>query len=534
MNVYRQIFQNQFTEVAKRQGDKQVSGYDNEHGWTYLSDDCKKFKAIRTYKTLFAMKEDTTYYTPNTFYRNDRRDESSLRWLNALVIDIDVKNNPNNEGLTVPDILDRVEGAGLPTPGLIVNTPSGGFHVYFYFSVAKRAFAKTIEFYKRIQREVAMQIGGDLAAIGAERYFRIPTAENIAYESNNRVLFHDLIDWLIIQQEDRSFSKTVVIGQQNLLVHPAILRLLEGVEEGKRDNTCYTLALAFKASDYSEEAAETRLQEWNANLEQPLSIGEVKRKVRSAFQGSKQGPSAYHICLLSGMPFSYRPFIGKKDREDRQYSHVEEWEADILAYLEQQKGKISGSQRKLAEDMGVPFSSFKVVISRLQDSNRINLMVEGKGRGAKTTLELVAQEQPMELIQEENNRNIDSAPVEMDAPVLSLKKNEPNPYTLKDPVVGGSLLMSSISISPATYNTTLLGTLSDSQLSFVQRVSTVTSFPVDLVAYIYSFTLTEFPELSHSILFELLTTGSLHLYTRIDDLLLYLFYEIQNYYEDVG
>ncbi|MBJ8353610.1 hypothetical protein CON01_24675 [Bacillus thuringiensis] len=531
MKMYRQIFQNQFTEVAKRQGDKQVNGYDNDHGFTFLSNNCEDFKAVRTYKTLFAMTQDTTYYTPNTFYRNDKRNKASLRWLNAMVIDIDAKGgNEENKGLTVPDVLDRVECAGLPEPSLIVKTPSGGFHVYFYFAVAKRAYTKTIEFYERIQREIIASIGGDPVAVGAERYFRVVTDQNTVYESNNRIDFQELIDWMIMQQEDRSFFKKVTVGQCDLLSHPAILKLLQGVEEGKRDNTCYTLALTFKASGYAKEEAENKLREWNAKLEKPLTVLKVKQKVRSAFQGTKKGPAACYIRELSGMAFSYRPFEGKKEREDRQYSHMEEWETDILAYLEQQKGELSGSQRKLAKDMGVPFSSFKIVIGRLQASGHINLTVEGKGRGAKTTLELVAQEQ----IEVEQERNIGSEPIVMSAPVLSLKKNEPNPYTLKDTVVGGSSLMPSISISRTSYTTTLVDTLSASQLSFVQRVSTVTCFPLDLVAYIYSFTFTEFPELSHSFLFELLTTGSLYLYTRIEDLLMYLFYEIQNYYEEVG
>lgn len=533
--MYRQIFQNQFTEVAKRQGDKQVNGYDNDHGFTFLSNNCEDFKAVRTYKTLFAMTQDTTYYTPNTFYRNDKRNKASLRWLNAMVIDIDAKGgNEENKGLTVPDVLDRVECAGLPEPSLIVKTPSGGFHVYFYFAVAKRAYTKTIEFYERIQREIIANIGGDPVAVGAERYFRVVTDQNTVYESNNRIDFQELIDWMIMQQEDRSFFKKVTVGQCDLLSHPAILKLLQGVEEGKRDNTCYTLALTFKASGYTKEEAENKLREWNARLEKPLTVLKVKQKVRSAFQGTKKGPAACYIRELSGMPFSYRPFEGKKEREDRQYSHMEEWEADILAYLEQQKGEVSGSQRKLAKDIGVPFSSFKIVIGRLQASGRINLMVEGKGRGAKTTIELVAQEQSMEQIEVEKKRNTDSEPIVTSTPVLALKKNEPNPYTLKDMVVGGSLATPVIQISPHSYTTTLVDALSASQLSFVQRVSTVTCFPIDLVAYIYSFTFTEFPELSHSFLFELLTTGSLYLYTRIEDLLMYLFYEIQNYYDDVG
>jgi len=54
------------------------------------------------------------------------------------------------------------------------------------------------------------------------------------------------------------------------------LRLLEGATKGKRDNTCYTLALAFKTAGYSLEATEMRLHEWNEKLEAPMRLLDVK------------------------------------------------------------------------------------------------------------------------------------------------------------------------------------------------------------------------------------------------------------------
>ncbi|WP_256433509.1 hypothetical protein, partial [Bacillus cereus] len=75
-------------------------------------------------------------------------------------------------------------------------------------------------------------------------------------------------------------------------------------------------------------------------------------------------------------------------------------------------------------------------MGRLQAAGRITLFVEGKGRGAKTTIELVAEEQSTEPTEQENNRNTDAVPVLSDAPILESEKNAPNPYTLKDSVVG--------------------------------------------------------------------------------------------------
>ncbi|WP_051317093.1 primase C-terminal domain-containing protein [Ectobacillus panaciterrae] len=516
MHTYRDLFQTQLTEQAKRQKDKQIHSYDRNHGWVFVSQDCKDFKAVRTYKTLFAVTQEATYFTPNTFYRNDQRKETTLRWLNALVIDIDVKECPEKAGMTTTDVLDNIERAGLPEPSLIVQTPSGGFHVYFYFAFAKRAFPKTIEFYKRVQREMALHVGGDICAIGAERWFRVPTAENTVYESHNRVSFQELVDWMIIQQEgQRASSRKVAIGQGELLSHPAVLKLLEGVEKGKRDNTCYTLALAFKASGYSKEAAEMRLREWNERLEEPMTLFEVKRKVRSAFQGTKKGPAAAYIRMLSGMAFSYRPLEGAKAREDRQRTHYYEWEEDVIRFLKQQGGSTCCSQRQLAQMLGMSFSTFKEVMKRLMTSAHIAVIVTGKGRGAKTNITLV---------EEKSERKIEAI------------QNEPDSYTLIDQVVGGEPFapVPLCLIPRYSYSTGLLGSVSPVLQGYFHRVASASLLPADLVAYVYVYLETEFGVLPHAYLYELLTTNGLCSYRRIEDLLCFLWYEVKTYFEEVG
>ncbi|RFB09916.1 hypothetical protein DZB84_23425 [Bacillus sp. HNG] len=203
MNAYRAIFRDQLTETPKKQIEKVQTGYNSHLGWVFV---CNQFhekpKAVRTYRSLFGASETYTYYTPNTFYRNDQRHSGALRWLNAMVIDIDVKNG-QNKGIILPDVMDLVTAAGLPAPSMIVSTPSGGFHVYWYFNAAKRAFPKVTEHYNRIQAAIAEAMNGDLQAVGAERWFRMPTDKNTLYQSDNRVSFDELCDWLAIYQEER-------------------------------------------------------------------------------------------------------------------------------------------------------------------------------------------------------------------------------------------------------------------------------------------------------------------------------------------
>ncbi|MBM7580826.1 primase C-terminal domain-containing protein [Jeotgalibacillus terrae] len=398
MNTYRAIFKDQLTETPKVQSETQESGYSSHLGWVFL---CNQFtdppKSFRTYSSLYSASETFTYYTPNTFYRRDQRHAGALRWLNAMVIDIDVKNG-QNEGLILPDVLDLITNTGLPGPSLIVSTPSGGFHVYWYFSQAKRALPKVTEHYRRIQQTIAEAVNGDPQAVGAERWFRIPTHQNTIYQSDNRVSFDDLCNWFSIHIEEQTEEKkSICADAANLLQHAAIQRLLQGVSKGQRDNTCYTLALAFKASGYSESETESSLHDWNKKNQPAMTQLDVKRKVKSAFKKSAPlGPSAYWIRTLSGLAFTYKVWDEAKPREERKYSHFDEWEKDIIRYLKKQGGQVCAAQRKIAQaitsssdrSISIPYSTFKKVIDYLVQIGIISKKVEGKGRAAVTYLTL--------------------------------------------------------------------------------------------------------------------------------------------------
>lgn len=147
-----------------------------------------------------------------------------------------------------------------------------------------------------------------------------------------------------------------------------------------------------------------RLREWNEKLKDPMRILDVKRKVRSAFQGSKKGPAAAYIRMLSSMAFAYRPLESAKPREERKYSHMNEWAEDVLKYLADNHGTIMGSQRQLSEEIDVPYSSFKIVLQQLQEARKIAIDVQGKGRGAKTTITLVEAMQNLEVTSKQDQQ----------------------------------------------------------------------------------------------------------------------------------
>ncbi|MFS0728372.1 primase C-terminal domain-containing protein [Paenibacillus sp. 1P07SE] len=423
--VYSDLYRDQLTlrpSRVKQSG----AGRSPNLGWVFVSNDFRTNESCRTYSTLAAYTESYTYYTPNTFYRSDWREEGALRWINAVVLDVDVKNG-ENPGLCLPDLLDRINEAGLPCPSFVVQTPSGGFHVYFVLEQPRKAYRNVIAQYKKIQLAMAEAIGADRAAIGAERFFRMPTPQNIRFDSGRKTSFQVLNDWYSLEYAGYSEKRAQgrLGARQGLLEHPAVRKLLEGAEIGKRDNTCYTLALAFKREGFEQDETETKLLEWSARLDDPLTDREVIKKVKSAFKaGAPAGPTTEWIQYLAGEAFTYRPaWEGAKPREERKTSHYYEWANDILDTLcSHVDGVVSGSQRELCATWGMSLSTFQEVLKFLLNLEKITVEVIGKGRGAKTIIRLVKDSKILLFPSPENQ-----------------KKNVPDPNTLTLEGVAGWL-----------------------------------------------------------------------------------------------
>ncbi|SDC61244.1 Primase C terminal 1 (PriCT-1) [Pelagirhabdus alkalitolerans] len=435
-SVLKGLYGDQLTEEPSKQMNTTKGQYHSHLAWGFITNDfLDKPTPFRTYSTLFQVSERATYYTPNSFYRNDQRQKKALRWLNAMVVDIDV--NGDSQPLTLIELIDRIDEAGLPNVSLVVSTPSGGFHVYWFFEEPRRAFPKVTDHYERIQTEVAKALGGDFMAIGAERWFRLPKADNVAYRTENRVSFDELCDWFTINYENNTYQSTFHISKPNsLFEHPAVKKLLQGVSEGKRDNTCYTLALACKAEGYCKDQTIHLLLQWNLKNEPPMSNREIYQKVRSAYKkGSPSGPSSYWLSVLSGIHFSYQKWDPAKERKDRVYSHRDEWEQDVIRTLRRKGGELKGSQKEIAQQIQsyvdpqrtIPLSTLKKVVKRFLYLGLITKEVTGYGRNACTTLRLVTDHNVYLL------------------PSIKRKKrtkiNRFNSNTFIDPVAGGLCFM---------------------------------------------------------------------------------------------
>lgn len=102
-------------------------------------------------------------------------------------------------------------------------------------------------------------------------------------------------------------------------------------------------------------------------------------------------------------------------------------------------------------------------------------------------------------------------------------------------VGGGKFLVPLWGIPVTSYSTGLLDCLPFNLQDYIHAISDCSWLPPDLVAYIYFYLEEAFGNLSYVYLYELLTTNGFCSYCRIEDLLVYVWYEMKRYLqEEIG
>ncbi|EAG9355052.1 plasmid replication protein [Listeria monocytogenes] len=385
---------------------------------------------VTSQEALIQEANKISHWTPNIYrwgtYSDQQRkfikghSEDNLQQINTYVIDVDT-NKVDVAALIMASmkILNQ-------TPTFILKT-NQGFQLYFVLE--NPVFISNANNFKslRVAKRIATNLKHAFAEVlpGVDRgcndfgFFRAPSTENIIFENlANQISYTDLITWskvytqkhnrpgLKIVRERASFSVATDQEWFQKLVQLTNIRGRKG--QYGRNNAAFTIALACFSSGKTYEEAYDFLDEFNTNLQYPVAQKEIERVLKSAFSGKYKGASLEYI---QGILENYQTeneikhstaFIFKKTgnrvfrkhrkaRENRTYSHFEEWEADLEEYL--QINILSGqtfvekTQRELAEETKIPLATLKKI---LKHSKRIISKVEGRGRTARTLISTVA------------------------------------------------------------------------------------------------------------------------------------------------
>lgn len=370
--------------------------------------------------------DQLSHWTPNCYcygrYTDSSRQyveghsEDNLSQINCFVVDIDSK--AMHAGELVLASYDAIRT--LPT--LILQTNSG-YQLYYCLSkpayVTKKSEYKVVKVAKMISQNIREALAKEIPGVdlGCNHFgiTRFPNEENIAYFDKEHVLnFDSWIQWSMKQtadkqEEEKTKQKVVLLDKKEYrqIDEPWFDLLLRNVKIiGQksvlgRNNTLFTLALAYYSSKKSYTACLYNLEQANENLDTPLKQSELERIIKSAYSGKYQGASRDFIRELCQTWISEditdkELFVSrkgwwkfKKPREDRKYSHQYEWEEDLLNYLKEHsymyRPYVTITKKVLIEELKIPKTSLDKLLTKLIQENRIFMRVK-KGRNGHLVL----------------------------------------------------------------------------------------------------------------------------------------------------
>lgn len=368
---------------------------------------------IFSYETLNEKFNQLSHWTPNIYTHGSYvsfkkriikgHTNDNLKQVNVIGMDIDTKN------IDLYSIFIGCDELNLPRPNVLLETPKG-FQMFWVlekpFYANRNTGFKGISTVEKIANNMRKALSGYLPidiACSNFGFYRIPNDNNVLYFDDYPANNDSLIAWSINQSKQKSSNHLSLVvnndESQEKAINTAWYNALINTKEiapgefvSGRNNTLFTLALANYQSGVSFEHAYDMLDQFNSNLDYPLSIQEFNRTIKSAYSGRYDGPKKDYVEFLldtwtdNKVKYSSN-FKGwykhKKPREERVRSHYSEWEQDLFDFLEKHTNEAQPffecSMPELAKLTNIPLSSLKALLKR---NNKVVKRTTGKGRSS--------------------------------------------------------------------------------------------------------------------------------------------------------
>ncbi len=377
---------------------------------------------LTSMEAIFENEDSFTHWTPNVYrfgaYSDDRRQitrghaEENLRQINTFYIDFDITSSA--EEMTSGDILTAAIDLGF-MPTLILKSDKG-YQAYFLLEepayVTAHSQFKVVKVAKAISQNLRNYFGQTLPVDMTCNHFgiaRMPRTDNIEFcHEEYTYSFQEWLDWSMKQSDLPFPSKkpnlTVIAGTEGvkqidepwyqLLMREANIRGDKALMG--RNNVLFTLALANFSSGVSQSDCEVVLADFNGHLAEPLSSDEFMKVISSAYSGKYEAASRDYITLLckawvnenlkaTDLFIKQRWYKFKKKRADRKNSHMHEWKADVMAYLEgyyqSEDPFLQTTKKALREALSIPERSLDRVLKSLKADQKIFFVVKSGRKG---------------------------------------------------------------------------------------------------------------------------------------------------------
>ncbi|HEO6299828.1 TPA: primase C-terminal domain-containing protein [Streptococcus agalactiae] len=380
---------------------------------------------LTSIESVLENQDNFTHWTPNVYcygsYSDANRQitcghsEDNLRQINAFYIDFDIHSSA--EEMTSGDILTTAIDLGF-MPTLILKSDKG-YQAYFVLSepayVTAHSQFKVVKVGKAISQNLRNYFSQTLPVDMTCNHFgiaRMPRTDNIEFfHADYTYSFQEWLDWSMKQTDLPFPSKkpnlTVIAGSEGVkqVDEPwyGLLMREANIKGDKalmgRNNVLFTLALANYSSGVSQGDCESVLADFNGHLAEPLCSDEFSKIITSAYSGKYEAASRDYITILckawvnenlkvSELFTKQKWYKFKKKRADRKHSHLHEWKADVMAYLEgfyqSEDPFIQTTKKAIREELNIPERSLDKVLKALKSDRKIFFAIKsGRGGGIR-------------------------------------------------------------------------------------------------------------------------------------------------------
>lgn len=416
--------------------EKTIPGKQNKHGAIAMYR--SKAQMAKSWGTIYTSKEavydnyaTSTHWTPNVFNYLTYTDaakhyvkgakEQNLSQINTLVVDVDYRDAEERQA-KFAEVWDTAMLDVQFMPTLILATQKG-YHIYYVFDepvfVRRHANGKlpAVRAAKAIAKSLKDFYAQKLPAVDVTcnsfGVFRVPRPDNIEYfEPKMTVDFQALMTWSINFANDQHQIKPQTIQRSFMarrasrqIDQPWFQALINQTDIDQnvgygRHNTIFTLALACYSSNVSQAQCFDILDEFNSNLTHPLATQHVQKVINDAYSGQFHAASREYVNALleTWVPDADRRvylqrsqttwYKYAKPRTERVNSHVNEWQADLMAYFNQRTSQDNNwftrtSLRHISKELNICLGSLTKALKELIDQG---LVYREKGHGRQATM----------------------------------------------------------------------------------------------------------------------------------------------------
>lgn len=377
---------------------------------------------LTSMEAILENQDNFTHWTPNVYrygsYSDNKRTitrghaEDNLSQINTFYIDFDITSSA--EEMTSGDILTTAIDLGF-MPTLILKSDKG-YQAYFVLEkpayVTAHSQFRVVKVAKAISQNLRNYFAQTLPVDMTCNHFgiaRMPRTDNVEFfHKDYTYSFQEWLDWSMKQSDlpfpNKKPNLTVIAGTEGMkqIDEPwyGLLMKRASIKGAKalmgRNNVLFTLALANFSSGVSQGDCEVVLNEFNLQLDEPVSTSELLKLIASAYSGKYEAASRDYITILckawvnenlkaSDLFIKQGWYKFKKKRSERQNSHLFEWKADLMAYLERlnlsEDPFIQTTKKALREALMIPERSLDKVLKVLREERKILFTVKSGRNG---------------------------------------------------------------------------------------------------------------------------------------------------------